>query len=82
MYTSLISDTLWLVARVAMSRREFERLMKLPGIGMDRFVKPAFKVTLDAPVPRLAQLTMPPFDRAFVGVGVAERRVGIPSPLG
>lgn len=82
MYTTNIQETLWLVARVGMSRREFLRIMNLPGIGMDRFVKPAFKVTLDAPVPRLAQLTMPPFSRVFAGPVLPERRVGLPSSLG
>lgn len=77
-----ISDMLWLVARVAMSRREFQRLTDLPGMGMDRFVKPAFKVILDAPAPRLVCLMIPASERAFSSRDLAERVVAPPSPLG
>lgn len=51
-------------------------------MGMGRFVKPAFEVTFAVPVPRLERLTIPPFELAFAGFGVAERGVGFPSSLG
>ena len=82
MYSSIPSDFLWLVARVAMSYGEFQRIMKLAGVGMDRYVKPVFQVVTDAPVPRLAQLTIPPFELAFAGSGLSKRGVGLPSSLG